>query len=77
GRWKEAAEALREALALEPHSPGALAALGFALHLGGNVLGAVDAYHASLALDVGNPLVSELLAEALQDDAQLEDKLEI
>ncbi len=68
-RFDDAAAALRAALGLAPGRAGTHAALGFTLHLAGDVDGAVESYHAALGLRPSDAFAAAMLSEALADGA--------
>lgn len=69
-RWEEAAAAFDTALGLAPHQPGTNAALGYCLHLAGNLGAAIECYHKALGLRSEDAFVSTMLGIALQEESE-------
>ncbi len=75
GRWQEALNLYRTALAHLPEHPAILASAGIAAHNAGALAAAIDYYEAALSRDPGqvdiyNNLLAALLAEGRADEAR-------
>lgn len=53
----------RAALAINPRLPSTYSALGFSLHLSGDLDGAIECYHQSLSLKPDDTFTCEMLTE--------------
>lgn len=65
--FSNAAKWYRAALSINPRVASTYSALGFTLHLSGNLDGAIELYHQSLSLKPDDTFTCEMLSEALQN----------
>ena len=63
----------RAALAINPRVASTYSALGFTLHLKGDLDAAIELYHQSLSLKPDDTFTCEMLSEALKDTLDLGD----
>lgn len=63
----------RAALAINPRLASTYSALGFTLHLKGDLDGAIELYHQSLSLKPDDTFTCEMLTEALRDTLDVTD----
>ena len=63
----------RAALAINPRIASTYSALGFTLHLSGNLDAAIELYHQSLSLKPDDTFTCEMLSAALRDTLELGD----
>ena len=71
GMYDQSVIALNRALALDAHQPGTYSALGYAYHLAGDPINAVDAYHKALSLCPEDPFAISMLEIALEESEPL------
>ena len=67
----------RTALAINPRVASTYSALGFTLHLSGDLDAAIELYHQSLSLKPDDTFTCEMLSEALRDALELGDPTNI
>ena len=71
--FDNAAHWYRAALAINPRVASTYSALGFTLHLKGDLDAAIELYHQSLSLKPDDTFTCEMLSEALKDTLELPD----
>eukprot|EP00325_Prymnesiales_sp_UTEX-LB-985_P008131 CAMPEP_0174710430 /NCGR_PEP_ID=MMETSP1094-20130205/12069_1 /TAXON_ID=156173 /ORGANISM="Chrysochromulina brevifilum, Strain UTEX LB 985" /LENGTH=330 /DNA_ID=CAMNT_0015909239 /DNA_START=12 /DNA_END=1004 /DNA_ORIENTATION=+ len=69
--FESAAYWYRQALAINPRVASTYSALGFTLHLSGELDAAIELYHQSLSLKPDDTFTCEMLSEALKDALDL------
>ena len=67
GQYDDAIAAYERAMALAPHDAGTHAAFGLTRHLMGDLPGAIEGYHRSLAHRADCAVTQDLLYEALKE----------
>ena len=71
--FERAASWYRAALAINPRVASTYSALGFTLHLKGDLDAAIELYHQSLSLKPDDTFTCEMLSEALKDTLDFND----
>jgi len=66
-RWSDAIVCFEKCCSLCPGNAAAFAALGFSMHLSGDIDGAIDRYHEALGRKPDDPFSSEMLNRALAE----------